>query len=54
MTSSKEPKKIEIQAGYIVGCQVNFGGGTMGGGAGLGLSDGALTRVTWVSVVAVR
>jgi hypothetical protein len=40
VTSSAEPKKIEIQAGYIVGCQVNFGGGTMGGGAGaVGLSD---------------
>lgn len=37
---SKEPNKIEVQAGYIVGCQVNFGGGGVGGGAGLaGLAD---------------
>ncbi len=38
---SKMPREIAIQAGYVVGCQVDFRGGTMGGSAGaLGISDG--------------
>ncbi|HNP55680.1 MAG TPA: MspA family porin [Gordonia sp. (in: high G+C Gram-positive bacteria)] len=39
VTLSKEAKKFEIRPGYLVGCQVNIGGATGEGGAGIASAD---------------